>query len=75
MPGGDRSFAHGGGFRKDALGVDLVAPLAMLVDAPARWRKREPVHGAATPAPERTPATGPAGDQRPDFNLLEKTCP
>jgi hypothetical protein len=34
--GGDRSLAHSGGFRKDALGVDLVAPVVRFADPPTR---------------------------------------
>ena len=55
--GRDRAFADGRGLAQHALGVDLVSPVAGLVDAPARRREREPVHRPDSPG---TDATHPA---------------
>src|SRR3989440_6583599 len=73
--GGDRPLADGRGFGEHPLGVDLVAPVASLVDAPAGGRKGKPGRRAGTPPPKPTPAPPSPGNPGGRINLLVNGCP
>src|SRR2546426_7456912 len=68
--GGDRPLADGRGFGEHPLGVDLVAPVAGLVDAPAGGRKGKPVRRAGTPPPKPTHAPHSPGNHGGKTNPL-----
>src|SRR2546425_5124778 len=73
--GGDRPLADGRGFGKHPLGVDLVAPVARLVDAPAGGRKGKPVRRAGTPPPKPTHAPHSPGNHGGGNKLLINRTP
>src|SRR5207249_12176789 len=60
-PRRDRALPHRRGFRNRSLGIDLMAPVAGVADAPARGWEGEPVQRAAAAAPQPSRSPHPPG--------------
>src|SRR4029077_2633917 len=73
--GCDRSFADGRRFREHPLGVDLVAPIPRLPDAPADRRERDAVDRTHLSGSQTAYAGDPPADQSAEINLLVNGCP
>src|SRR5690348_15702830 len=63
-----RPFADRGRLREHSLRGDLMAPALVFVDAPARRRQGEPVHGPRPSSPKTADSAHLPGHLRPEIN-------